>query len=85
MTLLDPRNALAEQSAFIAYLTGLAGIGHIVRDLAEHAPRTHTAGPADDVVDLLLGLASLGAAIERLAPPPPSAPVTPTTGTRWLR
>lgn len=88
MTLIDPRDALAEQSTFIGYLTGLAGLGRIVHDLADHAPRTEVTGRTDDLVDLLLGLARLGAAVERLAPPPsgPTGPAaTPVIDRRWLR
>ena len=35
MTLIDPREALAEQSNFIGYLLGEAGLGQVVRALAD--------------------------------------------------
>lgn len=92
MTLTDPREALAEQSNFIGYLLGLAGLAEVVRTLATDT--TITTGPtpdADDFVHLLLGIAGVGAMIDRVAYPsdtqrnsnpsgPPSAPFG-----RWLR
>jgi hypothetical protein len=91
MTLTDPREALADQSNFIGYLVGLAGLGRVVRQLATEGDRT--SGPhrdPDDFVYALLGLASVGAAVERLAnrpakqqnsvADPSAAPIT-----RWLR
>lgn len=92
MTLTDPRDALADQSDFISYLVGLAGLAQVVHTLAEDDRRPQRPSDADDFVHALLGLASLGAAIERFAGsamarqnprseiPPHSAPTT-----RWLR
>jgi len=93
MTLTDPREALADQSNFIGYLVALAGVARVVHALAADGDR-RAGGPrdSDDFVHVLLGLASIGAAIERLAnsampqqnptaeAPPPAAP-----NTRWLR
>jgi hypothetical protein len=68
MTLMDPREALAEQSTFIGYLMGLSSLGQVVRALvAGDDHKTDRPGDADDFVHLLLGFASLGASIERLA------------------
>ncbi|OBJ16044.1 hypothetical protein A5621_09390 [Mycobacterium colombiense] len=89
MTLTDPREALADQSNFIGYLVGLAGVARMVHTLADDDRRSDTCRGPDDFVHVLLGLASLGAAIERIAnsatvrqnPTVPAA--LPTT--RWLR
>lgn len=92
MTITDPQPALAEQSSFIGYLVGLAGLGQLVRSLAAPGcagphPGPH---PEDDFVHLLLGLASIGTAVERLAGPAPDVPPAsgasslPDSG-RWLR
>jgi hypothetical protein len=68
MTLTDPRDALAEQSTFIGYLTGLASLGLVVRALADDGDRRSAdSSDADDFVHLLLGVAGLGASVERLA------------------
>ena len=94
MTLTDPREALADQSDFIGYLVGLAGLSGLVHTLASDSRpnEARTRRESDDFVDVLVGLASLGAAIERLANSttrqhnpvpvalPPAAPPT-----RWLR
>lgn len=87
MSLADPRAALAEQSSFIGYLVGLAGVGRAVRALAVETgdpPRRD----ADDFVHVLLGLASLGAAIDRIAESVPqqcdSTP-EPISSSKWLR
>ncbi|MGJ6126092.1 hypothetical protein QN239_26295 [Mycolicibacterium sp. Y3] len=88
MTITDPQPALAEQSSFIGYLVGLAGLGQLVRSLA--APGCTGPYPDDDFVHLLLGLASIGTAIEGLAgsepdvPPVSGATSLPSAG-RWLR
>ncbi|OBG31070.1 hypothetical protein [Mycobacterium sp. E3198] len=93
MTLTDPREALADKSDFIGYLVGLAGLSQVVHTLAADGDR-RAGGPhdPDDFVHVLLGFASMGAAIERLAnlavtqqnqtsgSPPCAAPTT-----RWLR
>lgn len=93
MTVTDPREALADQSSFIDYLVGLAGLAGVVRTLAADGERR--SGPTRDVGDfeyVLLGLAGLGTAIERLANPAgkqrsPSIDATPPNPTpvRWLR
>lgn len=72
MTLTDPREALADQSDFIGYLVGLAGLGQVVHALAADtrfgdADRPDARRNANDFVHALLGLASIGAAIERFA------------------
>ncbi|OBH04954.1 hypothetical protein A5696_03370 [Mycobacterium sp. E2699] len=89
MTLTDPREALADQSSFIDYLVGLAGVARVVRALAADGDRR--SGPdraAGDFEYVLLGLASLGKAIERLANPAGAqrdpTPPAPTPA-RWLR
>lgn len=89
MTLTDPREALADQSNFIGYLVGLAGVARMVHTLADDDRRSDTRRGPDDFVHVLLGLASLGAAIERIANSATAqqntdtAAVIPTT--RWLR
>ncbi len=93
MTLTDPREALADQSNFIGYLVGVAGLARVVHTLAADADRKF--GPPrdpDDFVYALLGLAGLGAAIERLANstapqlnPTPAVPSTAFATLRWLR
>lgn len=89
MTLSDPRDALADQSSFIDYLVGLTGLARTVRTLASAgAPHPTPPGDADDLVHVLLGLAGLGDAIERLAETPLISPYstdTPVAHTRWLR
>jgi hypothetical protein len=92
MTLSDPREALADQSDFIGYLVGLAGVARVVHSLATDGEGRagHPRAP-DDFVHLLLGFASLGATIEgfansAVAQPNPSASPPPTDpSTRWLR
>ena len=70
MTLTDPREALADQSNFIGYLVGLAGLARVVHTLAADGDRRpRLARESDDFVHVLLGFASLGKAIERLANP----------------
>ena len=89
MTLTDPREALADQSSFIGYLVGLAGLAQTIRELATDGERTSRRDP-DDFVFALLGLASVGTAVERLAHLP-AAQLDPIAGssvspiTRWLR
>jgi hypothetical protein len=93
MMLTDPRDALAEQSNFVSYLVGLAGLGRLVHALATDGDRRADPKPgADDFVHLLLGLASLGGAIERLAESAPAqqypaaaTPPRPSSNVRWLR
>jgi hypothetical protein len=93
MTLIDPREALAEQSTFIGYQMGLASLGQVVRALV--AGDDHKADKpcdADDFVHLLLGFASLGTSIERLAetsrderPCKADDSAIDSAYTRWLR
>jgi len=93
VTLTDPREALADQSNFISYLVGLAGLARVVHTLAAVGDRrAEPPRDTDDFVHVLLGLASLGEAIERLAnsaavAPNPTAEAPPPTSTtaRWLR
>lgn len=93
MTLTDPREALADESPFIDYLVGLAGLARVVHTLAADGDRpSPLPGEPDDFAYILLGLASVGAAIERFAYPSAAQsnphvttkPPTPST-TRWLR
>jgi hypothetical protein len=90
MTLTDPREALADQSNFIGYLIGLAGVARVVHSLAaDNDGPGGGSGDSDDFVHVLLGLASLGAAIERLAnrtsaQQNPTAEA-PSSARRWLR
>lgn len=93
MTLTDPREALADQSAFIGYLVGLTGLARVVHTLAADGDR-RAADPrdSDDFVHALLGFASLGAAIEGLANSalaqqnPIAEALSPAAPpTRWLR
>ncbi|HEX4430556.1 MAG TPA: hypothetical protein VHZ96_14910 [Frankiaceae bacterium] len=93
--LSDPRPALAEQSSFIGYLLGLAGLARAVRALAADGhsqAETPREAEADDFGYLLLGVASVGDAIDRLAESARAEPsdtpeeATPaSTSTRWLR
>jgi hypothetical protein len=91
--LTDPRPALAEQSNFVSYLVGLAGLARAVHALAADGhPRADARCEADDFVCLLLGLASAGDAISRLAESERAQPSgttetapPPSTSTRWLR
>ncbi|MEE6163930.1 MULTISPECIES: hypothetical protein [unclassified Mycolicibacterium] len=84
MSLTEPRAALAENAALIDYLVGLAGLGRLVRTLSTGGGARRD---ADDFVHVLLGLAALGARVERLAPPAPPAPpdAAPDSSVRWLR
>jgi hypothetical protein len=91
--LTDPRPALAEQSNFVSYLVGLAGLARTVHALAANGyPRADARHEIDDFVYLLLGVASVGEAINRLGESEPAqlsrttvaAPST-STNTRWLR
>ncbi|OBC11594.1 hypothetical protein A5784_34345 [Mycobacterium sp. 852013-50091_SCH5140682] len=84
MSLTEPRAALAENSGLIDYLVGLAALGRLVRTLSIGGGERRD---ADDFVHVLLGLAALGARVERLAPPaPPMSPVVaPDSSVRWLR
>ena len=89
----DPRPALAEQSSFIGYLLGLAGLASAVRVLAADGhSQADTPREADDFSYLLLGVASVGDAINRLAESAraepgeaPDATPPPSTCRRWLR
>lgn len=89
MTLTDPREALADKSDFIAYLVGLAAVADMVRALAaDGGSRARSARECDDFIYALLGLASTGAAVERMsncvtALQNPTVEVAPAT--RFLR
>jgi hypothetical protein len=91
--LTDPRPALAEQSSFIGYLLGMAGLASAVRALAaDGQSQPETPRQADDFGYLLLGVASVGDAIDRLAESTRAEPsdtpedATPASmSTRWLR
>jgi hypothetical protein len=93
MTLIDPREAFADQSSFIDYLVGLAGLARVVHTLAaDGEPHAEPPRDSDDFVHVLLGLASLGDAIWQLAEPvllqrnsnqEPAASAFSTA--RWLR
>ncbi len=92
MTLTTPRDALAEQSSFIGYLVGLAGLAEVVHEMAGHSGgRTEQSGVADELVHVLLGIASLGNAIRGLAEAEVAQlnSATPrrdgATEARWLR
>jgi hypothetical protein len=89
MTLIDPCDALAEQSNFIGYLMGLAGLAQVVHQLADGDRRAEPPSDADDFVHVLLGIASLGHGIGQLAQPVPaqsnSQTAIPLSNTRWLR
>ena len=93
MTLTDPREALADQSDFIGYLVGLAGLAQVVHTLAADGdPGAGRRCDPDDFVHVLLGFASIGAAIDRLAnsamaqrTPTAEAPPSAAPTTRWLR
>ncbi|WP_431232676.1 hypothetical protein ACQ856_25235 [Mycolicibacterium psychrotolerans] len=67
MTLTDPREALADNSDFIGYLVGLAALAEMVRTLASDTDRSVSVRDCDDFRHALLGLASIGAAVERMA------------------
>ncbi|MGZ4582951.1 MAG: hypothetical protein ACXVYI_01095 [Mycobacterium sp.] len=93
MTLTDPREALADQSNFIGYLVGLAGLARVIHTLA--ADGDTRSGPPrdpDDFVYALLGLADVGAGIEKIANSvakqlnsTPAAPTPASATMRWLR
>jgi hypothetical protein len=92
MTLTDPREALAEQSNFVSYLMGLASLGRVVRGLAADGERrADPPADADDFVHVLLGVARLAEAVERLAETAPTleqqtaASPSPAMNMRWLR
>ncbi|HEV7855229.1 MAG TPA: hypothetical protein VGP27_28290 [Mycobacterium sp.] len=93
MTLIDPRETLAEQSTFIGYLMGLSSLGQVVRALvAGDDSKTDRPGDVDDFVHLLLGFASLGTSIEQLAetsrdenPCEADDSAIDAAYTRWLR
>ena len=87
MTLTDPRKALAEQSSFLDYLLGLRSLAGTVRVLADD-PQRIDAAPIDDFVHVLLGVVSVGNAVDRLAQPTPAQPPAAEPDSfqrRWLR
>jgi hypothetical protein len=91
--LTDPRPALAEQSNFIGYLLGLAGVARMVHALAaDDSGRADPPREADDFVYVLLAFASLGGKIECLAESAQTEPsdaraeaTQAPMSTRWLR
>jgi len=85
MSLSDPRPAPAEHSSLVDYLSGVVALARIVDELAlDSSHETHST--ADDFVYLLLGVASMGAAIEGLVDRPAGSQHRPaTTPQRWLR
>jgi uncharacterized membrane protein HdeD (DUF308 family) len=91
MTLVDPREALADQSAFIGYLLGVAGVAQLVHELAADGdPAAEGSRAADDFVHVLLGLAALGEAVEALADATrehrrPEVRLPASSYERWLR
>lgn len=84
--LTDPEAALADHNDMALALTGLVGLAHMVRALAD-GPRRHADQPADDFVHLLLGVVYLGDTAEQLAGPIPdsSPPEPPRPPRAWLR
>lgn len=89
MTLSDPRPALAEHSSLVSYLMGVAATTHAIEALARdpNSAATIASAATDDFVHLLLGVASLGRAIEHLVDPSPLCVADPATSApqRWLR
>jgi hypothetical protein len=90
MTLTDPHEALADRSDFIGYLVGLAALADMVRALAaDNGRAAHPARGDDDFVHVLLGLASTGSAVARMATCAPalldSTTADPRHPTRLLR
>lgn len=89
MTLTDPRDALADQSSFIAYLMGLAALARVVHVLAADDSRSSEIGCKEsNFVEILLGVASLGDAIQALVDTSDVQGATglwPAASTRWLR
>ena len=90
MTLTDPREALADQSSFIDYLVGLAGLARIVHMLADVSDRPDGRREPDDFVYALVGLASVGTAVECLGnraaiQQNPAAEPSAVSTIRWLR
>jgi hypothetical protein len=85
--LTDPQDALAEQNTVATALTGIVGMARTVRALAAAGPTETAPHEVDDLVHLLLGVASLGEAIARLAAPgtPASASDAPGAPGEWLR
>lgn len=86
MTLTDPRPALAEHSSLIGYLMGVAATAHAIDELALD-PNRGSVCAADDFVHVLVGVASLGKAIEHLVGTVPVAAADPVPDApqRWLR
>ena len=91
MTLTDPREALADQSNFIGYLIGLAGLGQLVHALAADGDRrADKSRDADDFVTCCSASPALGTrrATGRIHTGPTSFGshgATLPTNTRWLR
>ncbi|MGH4009209.1 MAG: hypothetical protein ACRDTH_13820 [Pseudonocardiaceae bacterium] len=83
--LTDPRAALAEQNTVATALTGLAGLARLVQALAAAGRVTGPPERADDLVHVLLGIASLGEGVTRLVEPVPPDPAPPAAPREWLR
>jgi hypothetical protein len=87
----DPREALAEQNQVVTALVGLAALGRCVRALAAGTRCPAPTDEADDLIHLLLAVARLGDAVERLVPVTPSGGpagderATPATPRQLLR
>ncbi|RZT14178.1 hypothetical protein EV589_4896 [Mycobacterium sp. BK558] len=86
MTLLDPRSSLAEHSSLIGYLMGVAAVAQAIDEMALDTSRGSDC-TADDFVYVLVGVASLGRAIENLAGSVvvAAAHPSPSPPQRWLR
>lgn len=90
MSLLDPRDALADQNNFIGYLLGIAGLAETVRTLAtDGSGQSDASEDADDFVHVLLGIASIGERINGLSDsgsdPQPLASNAIQPPRRWLK
>jgi hypothetical protein len=93
--LIDPWEAFAEQGSFVNALAGLAGLARLVRALADQDGHPAPGGEQpDEFVHLLLAVASLGDAVDRLAQAAPARAtdgdaaqptLAPSTAGAWLR
>ena len=88
--LIDPWDAFAEQGSFVNALVGLAGLARMVRALTDQdGDPAPGGGQPDEFVHLLLAVASLGDAVDRLARAADGDAAQPTpapsTSGAWLR
>ena len=93
--IIDPWEAFAEQGSFVNALVGLAGLARMVRALADQdGDPAPGGGQPDEFVHLLLAVASLGDAVDRLARAAPAQEAdgdaaqptsAPSTSGAWLR